>query len=270
MKIFDAHLHCCDDSGFSSLAQAVGHENTAAHLQQEFARLGMVGGVVMSNGSLDPADLSYPPFLHYCIGLDPSVCEGMPLEEQVAWAEKNLARESCVGIKLYPGYQFFYLTDPQLEPLYRLAEKYDKPVAVHTGQTAASQGILKYAHPLLLDEAAVKYPRVRFVMCHFGNPWLADAAAVLEKNHNVAADLSGLMEGRIGDIAVMERRFRWYMEQLSGWMEYLDAYDRLMFGTDWPLVNLAEYIAFIRHIVPAAQQEAVMYGTARRIYLGES
>lgn len=32
-------------------------------------------------------------------------------------------------------------------------------------------------------------------MCHFGNPWLPDAAAVLEKNAKVFADLSGLLEG---------------------------------------------------------------------------
>ena len=37
---------------------------------------------------------------------------------------------------------------------------------------------------------------VQFVMCHFGNPWLMDAAAVVEKNENVAADLSGLLEGK--------------------------------------------------------------------------
>ena len=34
-------------------------------------------------------------------------------------------------------------------------------------------------------------------MCHFGNPFLEAAAAVVEKNPNVAADLSGLLEGRV-------------------------------------------------------------------------
>ena len=34
-------------------------------------------------------------------------------------------------------------------------------------------------------------------MCHFGNPFLQEAAAVLGKNPNVCADLSGLLEGRV-------------------------------------------------------------------------
>ena len=32
---------------------------------------------------------------------------------------------------------------------------------------------------------------------YFGNPWLLDAAAVVEKNENVMTDLSGLLEGKI-------------------------------------------------------------------------
>ena len=50
--------------------------------------------------------------------------------------------------------------DDSLAPLYRLAAKYDKPVAVHTGLTAMSSAILKYSHPLVLDEAAAKFPSV--------------------------------------------------------------------------------------------------------------
>lgn len=76
-----------------------------------------------------------------------------------------------------------------------MAVKYDKPVAIHTGLTATERGLLKYSHPFTLDEAAVKYNKVRFVMCHIGNPFLADAIAVME-NPNVSADLSGLLEGK--------------------------------------------------------------------------
>ena len=65
------------------------------------------------------------------------------------------------------------------------AASYKKPVAIHTGATAGSNALLKYSHPLTLDEAAVAHPDVQFVMCHIGNPFLMDAAAVLEKNGNM-------------------------------------------------------------------------------------
>ena len=99
---------------------------------------------------------------------------------------------ACCGVKLYPGYNHIWLTDPLYEPIYALAARYDKPVAVHMGLSAGPRAHLKYCHPLVLDEVAADHPDTRFVMCHFGNPWLMDAAAVVEKNENVAADLSGL------------------------------------------------------------------------------
>ena len=36
--------------------------------------------------------------------------------------EENLKRDTCVGIKLYPGYNKMYVTDEVYEPLYDLAK----------------------------------------------------------------------------------------------------------------------------------------------------
>lgn len=54
MKIIDAHLHFRpgEREYFNQIAIAAGHENTEAHLRQEYARLGIVGGVVMGNGGV--------------------------------------------------------------------------------------------------------------------------------------------------------------------------------------------------------------------------
>ena len=109
--------------------------------------------------------------------------------------EAHLRRDNCCGVKLYPGYNKIALSDPMYQPIYRLAARYGKPVAVHMGLTAFSRAHLKYCHPLALDEVAADHPDTQFVMCHFGNPFLEAAAAVVEKNPNVAADLSGLLEG---------------------------------------------------------------------------
>lgn len=128
------------------------------------------------------------------------------LPQKLHLIEQHLRSDRCVGIKLYPGYASFYLYDDRLAPVYELAARYDKPVAVHTGLTATDNALLKYSHPLVMDEAATKFRKVRFVMCHFGEPWFTDAAAVIEKNPNVAADLSGLLERKIPDLGLSARR----------------------------------------------------------------
>ena len=188
------------------------------------------------------------------------------LPQKLHLIEQHLKSERCVGIKLYPGYASFYLYDDRLAPIYELAARYKKPVAVHTGLTATDKALLKYSHPLVMDEAATKFREVQFVMCHFGEPWFTDAAAVIEKNPNVAADLSGLLERKIPDFAAFCEKKHFYIERLKGWLEYLDLYDRFMFGTDWPLANLGDYIAFTKEIIPEEHWQEVFYENAVRIY----
>ena len=266
MKIIDAHIHFCQDPYFDQIAELAGHENTSEHLQKQYAAYNIVHGVVMSNRSLALSDHNYPDYLSYCIGLDSTCFDPKNVAQQAALAEKNLQRKNCVGIKLYPGYNHFYVYDPVLDPFYQLAMQYKKPVAVHTGLTATSRALLKYSHPMTLDEAAVRYPSVQFVMCHLGNPWIVDAVAVIEKNENVAADLSGILEGRIDSMADFFARKSGYLNSLKNWLEYLDSYDRMLYGTDWPLANIANYIEFVAHVIPEKHHEKVFFDNANRIY----
>lgn len=266
MKIIDAHLHFCQEEYFDQIAEAAGHKNTDEHLKEQYALHTIAHGVVMGNRSIELSDHNYPDYLSYCIGLDSTCFNGNEVIRQADLVEQHLQRQNCVGIKLYPGYNHFYIYDSFMDPFYQLAMQYQKPVAVHTGLTATSHALLKYSHPLVMDEAAVRYPQVQFVMCHIGNPWLIDAIAVLEKNGNVAADLSGMLEGRIDSMADFFTKKQGYMNFLRTWLEYLDDYDRLLFGTDWPLANLDNYIEFVKQIVPPQHYDKVFFDNANRIY----
>ena len=269
MKIIDAHLHLFPpEPRTNAMAKEVGHENSVEHLRQVYGQLGIVHGVVMGNRSLETGFHNYPAGLfHYCVGLDSSLMgEGSaPIPDLVDRVEEHLKRESCCGVKLYPGYNKIWLSDPLYRPVYELAARYDKSVAIHMGLTAFARAHLKYCHPLALDEVAADHPRTRFVMCHFGNPFLESAAAVVEKNPNVAADLSGLLEGRVD----LERYFReqsGYVDLLRTWLTAVCQWDDILYGTDWPIVNLGEYIRFIQGIVPEAYWERVFFSNANRIY----
>lgn len=88
---------------------------------------------------------------------------------------------------------------------------------------------------------------------------------MVEKNPNVAADLSGLLEGRVD----LDRYFTeqaGYVSQLRAWLTAIQQWEDLMFGTDWPIVNLGEYIGFIRRLLPEERWEAVLFQNANRIY----
>ena len=155
MKIIDAHLHIFpSEPGTDAMARGVGHENSVEHLRQVYGELEIVHGVVMGNRSLETGFHNYPRDLfHYCVGLDSLVLRrGSHIPEDLPdQVEEHLKRENCCGVKLYPGYNRIWLSDPVYEPVYRLAERYDKPVAVHMGLTAHPRAHLKYSHPLALD-----------------------------------------------------------------------------------------------------------------------
>jgi len=266
MKIIDAHIHYRRGaSHFDQLARQAGHENSEGHLREVFAGEGIVRAVVMSNLSMDEGDLQYPDFCSYCAGIGQNVLDPDQIEHSIELADQHLQRADCVGLKIYAGYTPRNLDDPAYTPFYELALRYHKPVAVHMGVTAHPRALLKYCHPMQMDNVAVAFPDLQFVMCHFGNPWLMDAAAVLEKNDNVAADLSGLIAGKLDvDSYLLDQHG--YVDQLRTWIHYVEHYDKFMFGTDWPLTGFGDYIRLFQHIIPEKHWEGFYYENARRIY----
>lgn len=113
------------------------------------------------------------------------------LRELADFLEHGLVK----GLKLYPGYEPFYPHDKRLRVVYDLAEEFNVPVMIHSGDTYSPGGKVKYSHPIEIDEVAVDHPGVNFVICHLGNPWLVDCMEVVYKNSNCHADFSGLVLG---------------------------------------------------------------------------
>ena len=265
MKIIDAHLHIFPDGGAAPAACQT--ENISA-LRRLWEPLEIVHGVVMGNRSLAPEYHNYPAdLLHYCVGLDGRMlADGAATPPDLAsQVESHLRRDLCCGVKLYPGYNRVSLSAPLYQPIYELAQFYQKPVAVHMGLTVFPKAHLKYCHPLALDETAADHPGVHFVMCHFGNPFLESAAAVLVKNPNVSADLSGLLE----DPADLETWFReqaGYASLLRTWLAAAGCWDRLLYGSDWPIIGPEKYMSFIQRLVPPEHWDAVFFENAVRVY----
>lgn len=178
-----------------------------------------------------------------------------------------------VGLKCYLGYLHFGPDHPNYAPYYLLARKYRLPVIFHTGDNWSTTAKLKYAHPLLVDEAAVEYPDISFVMAHFGNPWTLDAAAVIYKNDNVWADLSGLFVGDAETIADLTKQVgepregsEYLFTTLQHGMSYADRPDRLLYGSDWPLAPMKSYRELIAALVPREHHEAVFRTNAETLF----
>jgi hypothetical protein len=165
-------------------------------------------------------------------------------------------------LKLYPGYEPYFPSDPALEPVYALAEEFRVPIMIHSGDTFTPGGKLKYAHPLNIDEVAVDHPGVDFIICHLGNPWIRDCMEVVYKNKNVYTDISGLVLGDFSD------RFESFMrKQLQEMLEYGVEPGKVLFGTDWPLASMESYLKFIQELgIPERERRKILWENAAKLF----
>lgn len=182
--------------------------------------------------------------------------------EQVSYLRGLLSERRIRGLKLYPGYQPFGLQERKLTPVYEMAAEHGVPVVIHTGDTYHNAAMVKYAHPLRVDEVAVRFRETRFVMGHLGNPWFTDAMQVVYKNENVWADISGFTLG------AFEPRFEaMLVRKLNDVVAYINSPEKLMFGTDWPISDLDSYLAFAAKLdLTPEEREGLMWRNAARLF----
>ena len=57
-----------------------------------------------------------------------------------------------------------------------------------------------------------------------------------------------------------------YVEILKAWLNYFGDYKRIMYGSDWPIVNIEKYIEVIKHIIPEENHEDVFFNNAANFY----
>ena len=171
------------------------------------------------------------------------------------------------GLKLYPGYQHFKPYHERLLPIYNFARDYHIPVIFYSGalyEYPNSEAMLEYTHPVLVDEVAVKFPHTKFVISHFGFPYLLETAMVVNKNNNVYTDISGIIDD--------EKCFEVFRDDLIRVLKYYSGIvPQIMFGTgftgnDTALNEIGLYVRLVEEIFSPEDRELVFYKNAQKVY----
>jgi hypothetical protein len=201
-------------------------ETTAEQYSEALKRwdISIVFGIPAPNGGVHVPNEEIADFVRQ----DPSRRIGFmgldPLQDNAVSEIERCHRELGLrGIKLYPVLAGFDPTDRRVGPFYALAERLGLPLLWHMGANPVASGRLRYSTPILLDDVAVEFPKLKMIIAHMGHPWQRDTALVVRKNPNVFTDVSGLwFRPYQGYDALMIAR-EWGIE------------GKLLFGSDYPL-----------------------------------
>jgi predicted TIM-barrel fold metal-dependent hydrolase len=147
--------------------------------------------------------------------------------------ELKRIKEKGDGIKLQPEFQDFYVDDENLLPIYEEMEKLNIPVLFHCGEELS--GTMKVrSSPSRIAKIKEGFPRLRIIGAHFGGFRLWDEV----KQHLLGKDIYLDTSFFFGFLPDDEAK------------ELLLAHrpDRLLFGTDFPLVDQKKDLDFLREL----------------------
>ncbi|MBL8828672.1 MAG: amidohydrolase [Planctomycetaceae bacterium] len=287
-ELIDVHLHIASSrlsrstgnealpEPFDQTLQPGGFERLGAQIAQELRGAGVTQGLCMPSTEISDADpLGIQRSLTQAKHIAGVKLHAIGLAHPERFDLDHLKRVEAVlesgavkALKAYLGYLHYDPYSVGYRAYFRLAAKYKIPVIFHTGDTNSERAKLKHAHPLAIDEIAVDFPHTNFVLAHFGNPWVLDAAQVMYKNPNVWVDLSAFLVGTAEQFATMHQSgvVERTVERVREGIEFVEASDRFLFGSDWPLAPIAAYRDVVAKMFPANERAGVFADNAKRLF----
>ncbi len=265
----DAHAHIFTEGAYR------------AYMQKAAGRVDKIISI-LSEPALDDAGNEFPISLHELlsfaashagIAVVGSVNTQKDIPAQLAELEGFLKEKKIVGIKMYPGYEHFYASDKVVFPVAELCQKYNAPLVFHTGDVdgSVSTSVLKYSHPIHVDELAVTYPECKIIIAHFGFPYLLETANVVSKNKNVFTDISATIV-QTKNATDAENLLNQYIVDLKRVFAYFfDTRRKVMFGIDYisefdVLNEVDPYFKVVEEVFALEERERVLSGLAKEIF----
>jgi predicted TIM-barrel fold metal-dependent hydrolase len=184
--------------------------------------------------------------------------------------ERGVRELGARAVKLYPTYNHYAPDDRELcWPVYAKALELGIPVIVHQSFTTLVDAPMKFQNPTQLDDVARDFRELVLICAHFGVPWIEEAMCLVGKHDNVYVDTSYWQT--IEDPEIILRH-------LLRCPRYGCTYERILWGTDFPVATPDASLAVLREALPAVAErlgldmipqsglDAILGGNAARIY----
>ncbi|MGC3944640.1 MAG: amidohydrolase family protein [Chryseolinea sp.] len=180
---------------------------------------------------------------------------------------EQMVREKKIEVfgELGPYYAGNTLSDDSWQPYLRICQKYDIPVAVHTGggdpggtYTWAPKARLALGDPYLIEDVLIKFPKLRIYIMHSGEEWYEHALRLMAYYPQLYSDL--------GVLLWVERLDQRYATEFLKAAKHAGYLNRVMFGSDqmkWPYA-IGKSIEFLNSLdfLSKKDKEDILYNNA--------
>lgn len=176
----------------------------------------------VSNGEMAKIVEMHPDRFIYQPNISPILFKG--IKNTIAELEYWVKERGAKIFKFYPP-EDTYINDERLWPFYEKAQELDIVLDIHTGFCWVPPGKSKYALPILLDDVAREFPRLKIVAFHMGYPYCDDLNMIALGHPNVYLCLSLLIPWAI----TAPYKFAMIIGEA---MRFVGS-DRIIWGTDY-------------------------------------
>ena len=275
-RIIDMHIHSYTNSDFGEREPASDHygikgsKDAEAHRIATFAafkKWNIVKAVVSGN----------PESVENWVEKDSShrIIRGILMFASTDYSIDSVKFEQMVKdkkIEVFGEIGAYYsgttLSDSVWQPYLRICEKYDIPVAVHTGggdpggsYSWSPKARLKLGDPYLVEDVLVRYPRLRIYMMHAGGEdWPEHAIRLMSYYPQLYTDLAVMLW--------VEPNTQRYIKEFLRNAKEAGYLNRVMFGSDqmiWPYA-IEKSIRFLKSLTFLTKQdkEDILYNNAAK------
>ena len=275
-KIIDMHVHSYSQSDFGGREPARDHygnegaADAAAHRLATFVafkKWNIVKAVVSGN----------PESVENWVAKDSSnrVIRGILMFSPDDYGMDTVKFEQMIKDKkievfgeVAPYYGGTTLSDAIWQPYLRICEKYDIPVAVHTGggdpggtYSWSPKARLRLADPYLIEDVLIQYPKLRIYLMHAGGEdWPEHAIRLMAYYPQLYTDVAVMLW--------VEPNTQRYIKEFLKNIKEAGYLDRVMFGSDqmiWPHA-IEKSIRFLNSLtfLSKKDKEDILYNNAAR------
>ncbi len=189
----------------------------------------------------------YPDRLFGLYGVNP-----MTAMAGVAELERAVVEHRFKGVHIHPHGFDMAPDHAYYFPFYAKCQELGVPVVISMGHTLDIMPI-ENGRPIRLDRAAIYFPDLAFVLTHTGWPWVEEAIAMAWKHPNVF----------LGTSAYAPKYWKPEM------VKFINSHgqDKVMWGTDFPLIDHAESLGQIDGLgLRETSKAKLLHDNAARVF----